>query len=527
MDKILPAAALRRGTLPHYRRTRRGALLPLPHVPAGAWRTGHRLADRAARRLRGDGGQPRRLPFFGQGVPAFLRRVRHAADLARGRQPAARRCQHRHSRQSRGRSSRRCTFGPRARSAGSRSPTTCRAIRQTSGPGRGSVTGGELAAARQSDVGLSAISGRQHLYCGRCQMRRLPSQLAPAIAAARSTGAGADASSGCSRHAGGRTPRRYRRRVLLVLRAIVLALASVLGLGLFLRLYRRRLCHLRLGQRRSLYQRPNRQREYRRQSDGEERRIAGDDRSDPVSAGAQRKAGEKGRGRGAARGRPRRHRRGAGAARRGGGQGAAGERQSAPRDASRSSRLRLPPGARDRDSARSRKQRRLWPMPKPPSLRHSRCWLCIRRRSRRSPPRLPICNGSSIRQSCWRRPTERLPTHLAGRRPSGGEQAAASVWSTRMPGGSYANYKESVIRHMTSRPYRLGLARHLPVACSSRDDPGHRARHQPRADRAQAAALCRADDRLDPSGAALSGDVGIAGSRARTSSCIWAPTHAR
>ncbi len=66
-----------------------------------------------------------------------------------------------------------------------------------------------------------------------------------------------------------------------------------------------------------------------------------------------------------------------------------------------------------------------------------------------------------------------------------------------------------------SRRHGLGLARRLPVARASRDDPGHSARHQPRADRAQAPALCRADDGLDPSAAALSGNVGIAGPESR------------
>src|ERR1700731_518598 len=81
---------VRRCTIPHYRRARRGALLPLPDVPTGAWRPGDCLADGTARRLGGDEGHPRRLSFLGKGVPPFLRQLWHAADMARRRQPPAR-----------------------------------------------------------------------------------------------------------------------------------------------------------------------------------------------------------------------------------------------------------------------------------------------------------------------------------------------------------------------------------------------------------------------------------------------------
>src|SRR5207248_2706024 len=61
------------------------------------------------------------------------------------------------------------------------------------------------------------------------------------------------------------------------------------------------------------------------------------------------------------------------------------------------------------------------------------------------------------------------------------------------------------------RSCRLGLARHLPLAYPSCEDSRHCARDQPGADAAQAAALCRAHDGLDPSRAPLSGDPRAAG----------------
>src|SRR6516165_6292693 len=81
---------VQQGTLSYYGCARRGALLPLPNVPAGSRRSGSLLAYRTASRLHRDDGHPTRLPFLGEGRAAFLRRLRHAADLARDRQPAAR-----------------------------------------------------------------------------------------------------------------------------------------------------------------------------------------------------------------------------------------------------------------------------------------------------------------------------------------------------------------------------------------------------------------------------------------------------
>src|ERR1700730_126311 len=47
--------SLRADTLSHHRRTRGAALLSLPDVPTGPWSPVYRLANRAARRVRGDG----------------------------------------------------------------------------------------------------------------------------------------------------------------------------------------------------------------------------------------------------------------------------------------------------------------------------------------------------------------------------------------------------------------------------------------------------------------------------------------
>src|SRR5437762_6510145 len=102
-------------------------------------------------------------------------------------------------------------------------------------------------------------------------------------------------------------------------------------------------------------------------------------------------------------------------------------------------------------------------------------------------------------------------TDLANRRPSRGKQAAnrfgrcSCLADLRQLQGKRDPPYES-------RPYRLGLARCPPLAFSTRYNPRHRARNQPRADRAQTSALRRAHHRLDTVGAALPGDTGIAGS---------------
>src|SRR5262249_19370971 len=83
---------MRQDTLSHKRRARRGALLPLPDVPTGAWCAGGCLAYRVTRRLYGNRWQSCCLPFLSKGVAAFLWLLRHTADLARGRQPAVGRC---------------------------------------------------------------------------------------------------------------------------------------------------------------------------------------------------------------------------------------------------------------------------------------------------------------------------------------------------------------------------------------------------------------------------------------------------
>ena len=73
------------------------------------------------------------------------------------------------------------------------------------------------------------------------------------------------------------------------------------------------------------------------------------------------------------------------------------------------------------------------------------------------------------------------PTDASGRRPGRGKPTAdrfgrrACLADLRQLQGKRDPAYES-------RSYRLGLARHLPVAYPSRDDPGHCARHQPGAD---------------------------------------------
>lgn len=98
-DRRLP---VRHGTLPYRRSPGRGALLPLPDVPAGAWRPGGRVVDRAACGLCDQRRQPRRLPVFAAGVPLVLRPLRHALELGSGRQSRALRRRDRHPRQPRG-----------------------------------------------------------------------------------------------------------------------------------------------------------------------------------------------------------------------------------------------------------------------------------------------------------------------------------------------------------------------------------------------------------------------------------------
>src|SRR5215469_3286378 len=101
------------------------------------------------------------------------------------------------------------------------------------------------------------------------------------------------------------------------------------------------------------------------------------------------------------------------------------------------------------------------------------------------------------------------PTHVAGGRPSKGKCTAdrsgrcARLADLRQLQGECDPPYESW-------SYRVGLARHLPLAYSPRHDPRYRARHQPRAGGAQTVALCRADDRLDPIGAAVSSNLGTA-----------------
>jgi len=97
----------------------------LPDVPAGAWRTGYRLAHRAARQLCGHGREACRLRLLGQkrsrhffcggcGTPLTWRapdnpRLVDISIATLDKPPRT--------------SSRPCTFGRKARSPGSKSPT--------------------------------------------------------------------------------------------------------------------------------------------------------------------------------------------------------------------------------------------------------------------------------------------------------------------------------------------------------------------------------------------------------------------
>ena len=72
----------------------------------------------------------------------------------------------------------------------------------------------------------------------------------------------------------------------------------------------------------------------------------------------------------------------------------------------------------------------------------------------------------------------------------------------------------------------LGVARQRALAPLSRQDHRHRPRLQPRSADAHAAALRRADDRLDPPAAAHSGDDRAGRSAARRPCSTWAPTPA-
>ncbi len=68
-----------------------------------------------------------------------------------------------------------------------------------------------------------------------------------------------------------------------------------------------------------------------------------------------------------------------------------------------------------------------------------------------------------------------------------------------------ANYKQYYLRSSAARRAGMGLARFRSLAPASRPYRQHQPGHQPRSQRDEAAALCRADHRLDPPAAPLSG----------------------
>ena len=116
--------------------------------------------------------------------------------------------------------------------------------------------------------------------------------------------------------------------------------------------------------------------------------------------------------------------------------------------------------------------------------------------------------------------------HAAGRRPGGGEPAADRPGRCPCLAHSGKLQRERDSPH-AGRAQRLDLARRLSMAHSPRLYPRHCARHQPPADAQHAVALCRADHRLDSPRAAVSGDLSCCGTRIPRSPCTWVPMRAR
>ena len=136
----------------------------------------------------------------------------------------------------------------------------------------------------------------------------------------------------------------------------------------------------------------------------------------------------------------------ASAARRGGCQGTAGKRQCAPGDANHSRRLLLPSRARYLDSERTGSKGgaglcggRLAKAQQMLTLHQTTVTTIT--------AEIAFCNGSSIRQSCWPDRRDDYQSHLAR-----GDQAIENVPLIGLVDAHawriFANYKESMVRHM-------------------------------------------------------------------------------